>query len=417
MDQHASKQPRSLLACLCLVGGILMASPVIGAAQTPSDTVVVEQCVSIRRCRLLSVRPREMAVGVETAAAGLQSLDSLPGVWVYVPPRCVGPRRCPLLVYLHPEWAFPLQFPGAAKYGLIILRVDERELDRAVQQVLRRFAIDPDKIAIAGFSRLGLGAFEVGYPNPGVFSRVAVLSAPFDPTAVATATSTGQPRHPTAEFFTSSGIAEGGFDKAFLYARALQQLGHPVKLALGLRDHFHYPEDYELLARWLHESWTMPLAARAPPVATSLPLLTPQALARWTTFWTRFIAKPESIRTTARQAHLKEIIIPIGQMRPSVVVMDLPALAAKYPAVAADLRAAGLTAEQAEAYRLALLAGQVVARTRWRAELLGQSADTVLAAAFGDIEPSSVTARNAAFIAAHPAELEMLEAVGMWQMP
>jgi hypothetical protein len=52
-------------------------------------------------------------------------------------------------------------------------------------------------------------------------------------------------------------------------------------------------------------------------VADPLPILTTEALAHMTAFWTRFQQEPESIKTTARRAHLREASVPVGEERPS----------------------------------------------------------------------------------------------------
>src|SRR5881394_1430623 len=73
-----------------------------------------------------------------------------------------------------------------------------------------------------------------------------------------------------------------------------------------------------------------------------------------TIFWQSFMQEPDSIVTTALRAHLREVLMPVGEAPPSIVMVDIAALAAQYPSVAADLKKAGLTAAQHEAYRVAL---------------------------------------------------------------
>lgn len=389
---------RGSVMCLGVVGVLLVGER--GLAQTPPGDAL-----------RLTVRPHEMATGTKNTVAGLYPLDSIDHNWVYVPKQCVGPQRCPLLVYLLPESALNFQFPGANKYGIIVLSSNESTLDTALHHMFRTFAIDPNKIALAGFSREGYAALAVGHTNLDVFSRVAVLSAP----QVDYDTAAG-PRNTTAQFFVGKGI-EGNegltVSRAFLRTQALRREGHPVRLVLSFRDHDHTTEEYASMWRWLHESWAAPRpGARATPpaVADSLPLLTAAVLTQWITFWTRFMVEPDSIRTTARLAHQKEFLVPFGQERPSVGMMDIPALSARYPSVAADLKAAGLTARQAEAYRLALFSARVVAR---EAHPVGGSR----LSEFETIEPTSVLGKNAVFLEAHTEELEMLHAMGMWITP
>src|SRR5438128_4254301 len=110
--------------------------------------------------------------------------------------------------------------------------------------------------------------------------------------------------------------------------------------------------------RWFHASWAAPdSAGRAPRPSQVAPMvrLTPEAVTRWHTFWTRFLQEPDSIRTTAREARTKEVPLLVGRELVTLLMTDLPALAAQYPTVAADLKAAELTASEAEAYRIAFL--------------------------------------------------------------
>jgi hypothetical protein len=103
----------------------------------------------------------------------------------------------------------------------------------------------------------------------------------------------------------------------------------------------------------------------------------------------------------ARRAHLREVVVPVGTERPSVVMMDLPALAAQYPSVAADLKQAGLTAQQHDALRVALVNAYAT-----------QSVGKEMAAP----DPSSPVAKNLAFLDAHPDELQALAQAGVQQL-
>ena len=100
------------------------------------------------------------------------------------------------------------------------------------------------------------------------------------------------------------------------------------------------------------------------------------------------------LRTIARQAHLREVIVPVGQERPVLVMTDMAVLAARYPSVAANLKASGLTAPQHDAYRVALAS----ARTT-----------ETLSGAAGAVSPNSVLAKNVAFMKAHPDVFMALE--------
>ena len=126
--------------------------------------------------------------------------------------------------------------------------------------------------------------------------------------------------------------------------------------------------------------------------------LTVDALANMTTFWTAFLQEPDSIKTAGRVAHQEQLLLDLGgrnrfQM-PSVV--DMVALARAFPATAADLVRAHLTAEEWEQYRAALFA----------AMLAPPQAATSTA--------SSVLQQNITFLQAHPQEFNALRATGMW---
>jgi hypothetical protein len=117
-----------------------------------------------------------------------------------------------------------------------------------------------------------------------------------------------------------------------------------------------------------------------------------------TAFWSSFFQEPDSIRTAGRRAHIRDVIAPVGTERAVVPMTDMAALAAMYPPVAAALNRAGLTGRQHDAYRLALLTVLIVRGFEQQV---------------GPIEPTSVLAKNLAFVAAHPDELEALASAGI----
>ena len=119
-------------------------------------------------------------------------------------------------------------------------------------------------------------------------------------------------------------------------------------------------------------------------------------LTAMTTFWTRFMQLPDSIRVTAWWAHQREVDFPYIQGRRSTLLMvDMPAMAAQYPSVAAALKAAGLTAQQHEASLLAIAS----AYAWW-----DHSNRPVI--------PSVM--KNAVFLQAHPDELQALYKTGVF---
>jgi hypothetical protein len=244
---------------------------------------------------------------------------------------------------------------GAAKQqGYILLAIGEGEyyyparFEAALREVFTRFAIDPARIAIAGRCWSGQPAMQYGIANPEIFNRIISMSGGITTRGI-------DPRDTTTRFLLDQGLLEGG--GIWVYGRELQQARHPVTLSMGLRGHEHQTEAYDFVGRWLMESWAPTDPTRRIPevVADHLPVLTDEALKKMITFWTSFMTEPDSIRATGRRAHLHAVIFPLGQMRVSVWMTNMPSLAAQYPSVAAKLEQAGLTAEEHDAYRTALV--------------------------------------------------------------
>ena len=127
-------------------------------------------------------------------------------------------------------------------------------------------------------------------------------------------------------------------------------------------------------------------------------MLTAGAMTSMTTFWTRFLQEPDSIKTAGRKANQKPLTVTAGKQQvPLPGVVDMIAMAAKYPSVAADLKQAGLTAAQWEGYRQALF-----------------DADVTQQAGGGDVPANSALEKNIAFLKGHEKELAALKATGMW---
>ncbi len=352
----------------------------------------------------LTVQPHAMAAGTQNPQTGEYSLDAAPRDLVYVPPSCEGARPCPLAVLLTwlgapssqlMDWVRPM----ANQYGIILLvstpsQWNVAPLDAALTETVQRFAIDPGKIALIG--RRGSGEFgmRVGLANADVFGRVVSISARIP--LVSTSPGNKKP-----ECLLVRGYLEGS--GLFEAARDLRHKGYPVATFLSLRRAELQMEEYDYIGHWLHKTWTTPIPearVASEVVADPLPILTAETLAMMTTFWTDFLQEADSIRTTARQAHLREVMISVGEERPSVWMVDMPALAAKYPSVAAKLKRAGLTAQQHEAYRVALISAQVA-----------RSAGSGV----GNLPATSALALNLAFLNAHLGEFAALAAAGVEQ--
>lgn len=395
----------------------------------------------------LTVRPHQMATGTRTAEAGLKDLPGFPGYKVYVPQKCVGTQRCPLIVLLHgggrsADMEIQKFSTLADKYGVIVLLPnasnpgqwdmiyggmnnasrgenglkvsslpmrDMRLIDSSMKLILRQDAIDPDRIALLGFSDGGSSSLLVGRSNLDIFSRVAGLSAliPFDGTG---------PVNPKTQFIVSGGLAEDMVGQTLKMAQVLRHEGHPVVTLLGLRGHVDKVVDEDFVWKWLMQSWPDPSITLHPPLPAdaSDPVLTVDAMQKMTDFWTRFKQEPDSVLNAGRVAHQEQMWMPLSDQPASVITTDMPALAAAYPSVAADLKAAGLTAQQEEAYRRAIFRvgfarlGGLAPEGQDRAPSFGQSLS------YAPVAPSSVLGQNLAFRAAHDAEFKALSKTGMW---
>jgi hypothetical protein len=307
-----------------------------------------------------TLQVREVAAAGRTDRAGWIPVDASSAP-IYVPTRCVG-TRCPLLLIAagHPgaQW----WVPGADKYGFIVSTTTaEENTESRLKQILLRVAIDPDKIAIMGQCATVSHADRIAVHNLHVFRRIIRVSGG----GTIGPSWGGLDTLPNAkvEFFMSDGILEGA--NTAPSAENLQRAGYPVKHVASLRPHVNQWESFEAVSRWLAESWAIPdPTARPMPERIPAAPLTADALPRMTAFWTRFLQEPDSIRIDARRAHQREVLIPIAQwtVPTSALLTDIAALAARYPSVAAALQEMGLTAQQHEAYRVAIISAYIARR-------------------------------------------------------
>lgn len=450
-----------------VVGLGMMGLPLVGTrglAQTPQDAASSNSL-------FLAVQPHEMATGKKNPAAGPHLLDSLQfddstkfAPTLYVPPRCVGARRCPLVVSLDPyedpvvEWKIPL----ASQYGMLLLSFppswarrpgDSGDnyahlfdytpgasqdkavsvIGRGLKQALRDFAVDPGKIAVLGTANQALN---VGRSNLQLFSRVATIRAwPFESIPAA------HPQQTKAQYFITANFDEIFARPAFRLVEALRQEGAPVKYHIALQIHEQRQEDHAWAFRWLHESWiTRDSSATAASRGTidSLPLLTPEALTQLAKFWTVLAPKPrdkvtkeDSLRLwyssdepvpPSRKPYLRDVILPVGKLQAQFSMTDVVALAAAYPAIADALKAAGLTAQQEEAYRAAFISAYATWMVTYGTKSPGvpsswANADTLPPPRMVLVEATSVLGRNVEFLSNHPDELEALHEAHMWENP
>ncbi len=131
--------------------------------------------------------------------------------FVYVPASYSAERPAPLAVVLHgagggAREALSMLRPLADGAGLVLLSPDARAstwdavagrfgpdvafVDRALAHLFRRWAVDPARLAVAGFSDGASYALSLGVTNGDLFSRIVAFSPGF----IAAGPRTGAPR-------------------------------------------------------------------------------------------------------------------------------------------------------------------------------------------------------------------------------
>lgn len=434
------------LACMSLLlfNGENNSKPIY---ETPGLGVEVDSFVYPR----LTVNPKKDATGTENKTAGTTEIEGLKGYFVHVPKQAVGKTRVPLILLLHGggrngtiEMA---KFSGLAdKYGVILLTgtslapgrwdvighiasqrsnweftekggkakgfkpTDLNRLDSALKYVLTNYAVDPARIALLGFSDGGSYSFFLGRSNLDVFSRVAPLSGlmPFYGEG---------PANPSTQFFISGGLGEGNIiSQVIRMASVLRADGHLVKTQVGIRGHVDYVEDEDFVWNWLMDSWKDPqVTATVPQPKDSAVLLTSDALKKLSKFWGEFYFYQlnDSIRLKERMKHQREMWIRVGTEWTTTPMTDLKALAAENSVVAGFLKDAGLTAEQADAYRKSV----IEAHYTMRAKLDGDATDTTAllgkSIKYKPIVQNSTLFRNIEFINANKDEFQSLAKRGI----
>ncbi len=154
----------------------------------------------------------------ETGVSGLHPLE--PGASLYVPASYPADRPAPLVVSLHgaggnaghglallrdsaDETGFLLLAPSAlGRTWDVILEgygPDVVRLDRALEQTFSQYAVDPEHLAVAGFSDGASYALSLGMMNGDLFSHVLAFSPGF----AAPNSQQGKPR-----FFVSHGTRD-----------------------------------------------------------------------------------------------------------------------------------------------------------------------------------------------------------------
>jgi phospholipase/carboxylesterase len=167
--------------------------------------------------RLASPSTSDTPAALESGPLGM-SRDGRDGVIRLPAVRPSG--KIPLLVFLHGatqngESMMRRVGPVADELGVAVLAPDSRArtwdaiggrfgddvvfLNRALEHVFDRVAVDPERLAIGGFSDGASYALSLGLANGELFQRVIACSPGF----VASAPARGRPR-----FFVSHGIAD-----------------------------------------------------------------------------------------------------------------------------------------------------------------------------------------------------------------
>lgn len=204
----------------------------------------------------LQSRPTQLT---EAGMSGLHplQLDSRRDGWLYVPTTYQANHPAPLLLMLHgaggdAEGGLRIVQPLADAFNTLVLAVDSRQqtwdvlishygpdiafLDRALDQTFTRYAINPNQIAIAGFSDGASYALSVGLTNGDLFTHIIAFSPGF----MAPAQQVGKPR---------SFISHGTDDTVLPIARCSRQLVPRLQQA-----------NYDVLYREFNGGHTVPSA-------------------------------------------------------------------------------------------------------------------------------------------------------------
>ncbi len=370
-----------LTACLCIVSTIPDSSVMPVTYKTDSSGVYPK----------LTVNSKVDAVGTENATEGTRELEEFPGYYIHVPKNALGKKKVPLVVMIHGRIRNGLmeveKFRGLSeKHGMILLTVssiepgywdvvrdlidgnikysitpygveiynfkprDVYKLDSALKYVLNNQAIDPERIALVGFSDGGSYSYFLGRNNQKFFSRIAPLSA------MAQFYGEDDPQS-KSQFFISGGLGEGPLtNQVTRMAALLRSKGHSVKTQIGLRGHVDYVEDQEFVWQWFKNSWDNPkVTDSVPATRDSEVLLSLDALDKLSTFWDGFIQLPDSIRNTSRMKEQREVWVRVGNEWSTVIMMDLKTMCELHPQINDLLSKAGLTVEAADMFRRSII--------------------------------------------------------------
>jgi predicted esterase len=124
-------------------------------------------------------------------------------------------------------------------------RVDEADIlvTRAMEQVLKEYAIDTKRIVLCGFSQGGFMAYALAFRHPEKFCGVIPIAAGYDPGLLP---ASGARPDKMPNFYIIIGSEDRAFRGNLRASRDLEAAGIPVELRVqeGLRHRF--PNDYEV---------------------------------------------------------------------------------------------------------------------------------------------------------------------------
>lgn len=432
-------------ACLLAIILPLIPHPADQTLEALPSQIPLSDTTSFAR---LTIDPRHNATGTETKSEGLQELTGFSGYYINVPKSCVGKVKCPLVLLLHGGGRSggqeAIKFQGLSdSSGMIMLAAtsiqpgrwdiiqefvsktakyekaedgsikvmeftskDVPRLDSAMKYVLANYSIDPERIALVGFSDGGSYSLFFGLRNLHVFSRVAPLSAlmPFNMEVDST----------DSHIFLSGGIVEGNMARQTLErASSLRKAGHAVRTQIGLRGHVDHVEDEIFVWQWFKDSWDSPSITRAGfDSKDDYVILDSSNTERFKEFWTKLINDKKVAGPQERMKFQVQIPFRIGSEETTVIMTDLERIASAHPEVATLLEEAGLTAHDAMNYRKALVA---VALSKVTGMYL--TSDTTTAgrsAYFKDISPQSNLGRNINFLNQRKDVSQELQKLGIF---
>ena len=192
---EAPSRRRLLVAGTHLLGAGILAGCGLGA---PRDRTT-------DRPALLTARPTSSPSGpVPEEGTGPLRVADRRDALLHVPPGLTPGRPAPLVVTLHgaggtAELGLGLLRPLADERGLLLLAPASRGrtwdavgggygrdvdlLDRALAEVFSTVPVDPDRIAVAGFSDGASYALGIGLANGRLFGRIIAFSPGFVPPA------------------------------------------------------------------------------------------------------------------------------------------------------------------------------------------------------------------------------------------